>query len=272
MTQQQPGPIRRQPAYDDAVEDDGLYPRRPPTSTIRYRPLETRDDPRVPQSDQQRQVVTQGRRSVQGYGQYGYDQVNVHIRRRSSQQHPVSLVPSHRPVPRPELQDQEEMETEPLGTPAPATRRPRSRPHWMFYVGIGMSIIVALYIVGMTVLNWWNVYQDDLHYGRPRTFQCDAVVGHRDSSAHPSHFLALNLNRHVEIIEIPGGDSAHMKVYAGPVLYGDGQDLAPVTLSFRDVNGDGQLDMLIHVQGQTIVYLNDNGQFRPARAADKISV
>src|SRR2546425_1583080 len=45
------------------------------------------------------------------------------------------------------------------------------------------------------------------HYGRPRTFQTDAVVGHNDSAASPSHFIAINLNRHVEVIECPGGRS-----------------------------------------------------------------
>ena len=55
----------------------------------------------------------------------------------------------------------------------------------------------------------------------------DAVVGHNDSPANPSHFIALNLNRHIVIIELPGADPSKAKIYTGPILLGDGQDLTP---------------------------------------------
>ena len=42
-----------------------------------------------------------------------------------------------------------------------------------------------------------------------------------------------------------------------------GANLFPVTLSFPDPAGNGQPDMDIHVQGQILVYLNQNGQFVP---------
>ncbi|MBV9229826.1 MAG: hypothetical protein JOZ18_10975, partial [Chloroflexi bacterium] len=71
---------------------------------------------------------------------------------------------------------------------------------------VGMVIMVLLVMSLSALLSWWQVYQDDLHYGRPRTFQMDAVVGHGDSQSNPTHFIFLNLHRHVEIIEIPGGD------------------------------------------------------------------
>jgi hypothetical protein len=108
---------------------------------------------------------------------------------------------------------------------------------------------------------WWQVQQDDWHYGRPRTAQYDAVVGHnRDSAANPSHFLALNLNRKVIVIELPAGDPARAKIYLGPTLLGDGQDLTPVTLSFEDRNGDGRPDLNIHIGDQVLVFLNDSKQ------------
>src|SRR6266487_4661311 len=47
---------------------------------------------------------------------------------------------------------------------------------------------------------------DIWHYGYPRTYQTDAVVGHGDSLAHPSHFIAINLDGHLEVIELSGGD------------------------------------------------------------------
>ena len=42
---------------------------------------------------------------------------------------------------------------------------------------------------------------------------------------------------------------------------GDGQDLVPVTLTFQDVNGDGRLDMLVHIEDQIIVFLNNSTKF-----------
>ncbi len=148
----------------------------------------------------------------------------------------------------------------------------QSRAHWMLIFGIGMIAMLALWVLGSILVNWWSVTQDDWHYGRPRTYQMDAVVGHNDSPANPSHFLAINLNRHVVIIELPGGDPSQAKIYTGPTLLGNGQDLAPVTLSFKDVNGDGKLDMLVHIQDQTVVMLNDGEQFRPLRPGEHVTL
>jgi len=94
------------------------------------------------------------------------------------------------------------------------------------------------------------------------------VVGHDDSPAHPSHFIAINLDRHVVVIELPGGDASKAKIYNGPTLLRPGQDLPPVTLSFRDVNGDGLLDMLITIAGSSIIFDNDHGSFRPPRPGE----
>jgi hypothetical protein len=154
--------------------------------------------------------------------------------------------------------------------PRPVHRRPRM--HWLFYVGLSMLIMLLGWIALSYFFQWRQVTQDDWHYGRPRTFQIDAVVGHGDTPTSPSHFIALNLNRHIEIIEIPGGDATHMRVYLGPILMGEGQELAVVTLSFRDVNGDGLPDMLVRVQDSTIVFLNEKGQFRPLKAGEHVTV
>lgn len=155
-------------------------------------------------------------------------------------------------------------------SPAPPCRR--HRVHWLVYVGLSM-LIMLLGWVGLTFLSqWWQVTQDDWHYGRQRTYQVNAVVGHGDSPTSPSHFLALNLSRHIEIIEFPGGDATHAKVYLGPTLIGEGEDLAVVTLHFKDVNGDGKLDMLISVQDSTIIYLNEHEQFRPLKAGEHVTL
>jgi hypothetical protein len=128
---------------------------------------------------------------------------------------------------------------------------------------VGMLLMAALYVMLSTFGSWWQIHQDDVTYGRPRTYQVNAVVGHSDSASNPSHFIFLNLNRHVVIIEMPGGDSTHSRIYNGPTLFGNGQDLTPVTAEFKDVNGDGKVDMIVHIQDQRLVFLNDGTQFVP---------
>ncbi|HEX4208145.1 MAG TPA: hypothetical protein VHZ51_28865 [Ktedonobacteraceae bacterium] len=124
---------------------------------------------------------------------------------------------------------------------------------------VGMVVMVLLFMSISALLPWWRTYQDDLHYGRPRTSQLDAVVGHRDSAANPTHFIFLNLHGHVEIMEIPGGDATKMRVYMGPVLYGNGADLAPVTGEIRDDNGHENL--IVHVQNEELLFVNDGTTF-----------
>ena len=119
--------------------------------------------------------------------------------------------------------------------------------HPLLYLGVGMLAMAALFLLLSSAGTWIQTTKDDLTYGRPRTFNSDAVVGHNDSAANPTHFIAINLNRHVEVIEQPGGDASKMRVYQITTLFGDGEDLAPVTLSFRDLTGNGKLDMLIHI-------------------------
>lgn len=146
-----------------------------------------------------------------------------------------------------------------------------SRQHWLGYAGLALIVMLLGWVVLSVLTNWWTVTQDDLHYGRPRTFQTDAVVGHNDSTASPSHFIALNLNRHIQVIEFPGGDSTKAKVYVGPILVGPGQDLSAVTLTSKDVNGDGKPDLIINVQDSHFVLINDNGQFRTLRPGENIN-
>ncbi len=145
------------------------------------------------------------------------------------------------------------------------------RLHWLGYVGLALIVMLLGWIVLSVLTNWWTVAQDDLHYGRPRTFQTDYVVGHNDSASSPSHFIALNLNRHVQVIEFPGGDATKARVYVGPILVGPGQDLSPVTLTFKDVNGDGKPDLIINVQDSHFVFINDSGQFRIPHEGENIN-
>lgn len=151
-------------------------------------------------------------------------------------------------------------------------RRGLLRGHPLLYLGIGMVAMLALWTLLTMAVSWWNITMDDLHYGRPRTSQVDAVVGHNDSTETPSHFIAINLHGHIEVIEFPAGDGAHARIYLGPQLYGAGSDLVPVTLSFVDVNSRHQPDMIVHFQQTQIVYINDRGGFRPATPDERHAV
>jgi hypothetical protein len=146
----------------------------------------------------------------------------------------------------------------------------RIRFHPLVYLGAGMIVMGFLWI-GLTYLfAWGQTTLNDWHYSRPRTYQTDTVVGHGDSASNPSHFIAVNLNRHVLVIEVPGGDPSRARIYPITTLFGDGQDLTPVTLTFKDVNGKGLLDMEIHIQDQTLVMINEGGGFRPLKPGEKV--
>jgi hypothetical protein len=140
---------------------------------------------------------------------------------------------------------------------------PTRRLHWSLILGIGMLFMLALWVLGGYALSWCQNHQLDSNYGMPRTYQTDQVVGHSDSTGHPTHFIAINLNSRITIIEIPGGDNSHARIYSGPTLFSENADTIPVTLEFYNVNGDGKVDMIVHVGDQKIVYLNDGTQFKP---------
>ena len=140
---------------------------------------------------------------------------------------------------------------------------PRRRPHWLLIFGIGMMVMVLLWGAGTWLSNWWTNHQLDATYGMPRTWQTDQVVGHSDSTDHPTHFIFLNLDGQVKIIELPGGDSAHARIYGAGQIYADNAASVPVTGEFKDVNGDGKVDMIVHIGEQRIVFLNDGTQFKP---------
>lgn len=140
---------------------------------------------------------------------------------------------------------------------------PQRKMHWSLVLGLGMLLTITLWVGGSYVLSWWTNHQLDSTYGMPRTFQTDQVVGHDDSVDHPSHFLFINLNSHVTIIELPGGQANRARIYSGPMIYSDNGSLTPVTGEFQDVNGDGKIDMIVHVGDQRFVYLNDSTQFKP---------
>ncbi|NJN68496.1 MAG: hypothetical protein HC884_18195 [Chloroflexaceae bacterium] len=130
------------------------------------------------------------------------------------------------------------------------------------YVGTAFLAALALYLVMNSVINWGRITLDDLRYGRPRTMHLEGFVGHEAGSGTPTRFLAMNLSRQVVVLEVPGGDPASVRSFAGPYLFGAGEDLTPVVIALRDMDRDNFPDLLINVRNETIVYLNKEGTFR----------
>jgi len=149
----------------------------------------------------------------------------------------------------------------------PPQEKSRKRFHPLVFVGIAMFIMIFGWIAINLLGTWWQIKQDDWKYGSPRTFQTDAVVGHNnDSQESPTHFLALNLNNHIVVEEIPAGYPSKAHIYPITTLVQGSAD-TPVTLSFRDINNDGKVDMLIQIGEGTTAYtvflFNNGSQFVP---------
>lgn len=151
---------------------------------------------------------------------------------------------------------------------SPAARR----WHWLVFVGGGMLVMLTLVLGARVGLSWWQGVQQQWAYGTPRTFQVDLQVGHGGTGTLSSHFIALNLDGRISILECPQEDCTHAVIYTGPQLYGSDAADTPVTLSFADVNGDGKLDMIVHLAGQTFVFVNTGTQFRPATPQDHVTL
>lgn len=262
-------PPRYQPVTDEEVLDeeeyDDVWPVRPPSSTRRYqRPADVNTETgRV--ADVQQRAPGRSPSSTRAPGEH-----HLVPPRRTATRSSLPAIPAVSSAHAPLDEDEEPVYTTRttrarlLPGRRPAVSRGPRRLHWLFFTGVAMLVMVLGWI-GLSALgSWWQTTQDDWRYGRPRTYQTDAVVGHHDSAVNPSHFIAMNLKRHIIIIEIPGGDVARSVVYNGPTLLGPGQDLTPVTLSFQDLNHDGQPDMLVNIQGNQFIYLNQHGTFVPS--------
>jgi len=255
--------VRR--ANDDVYEDeqyDDVWPSRMPTSTRRYR------------SD----VQSEG-----GYTQTGRATRTSELQatprppyRASNPGRNTSSIPPRKTATQTNLPAVQAPRRRTVNIEAVQPRKnvvsPRNgrRVHWLVYAGLAMLGMLIVWILLTSFLAWWGVKMDDLHYGRPRTAQYDIVISPGDTQANPSHFIIMNLKRHIEIIDCPATDCSKAKVLIGPVLIGQNQDLAPATLTFKDVNGDGKLDIIVNVQDSHFIFINDGGTFRQARQSDNV--
>ncbi|HWQ13478.1 MAG TPA: hypothetical protein VNL77_11795 [Roseiflexaceae bacterium] len=132
-----------------------------------------------------------------------------------------------------------------------------------------LLVVLAIYALVGAAQSRVNVLLDDYRYGRPRTHHVAAFVGHSEQSGQPTHLTAINLNRQVVILELPGGDPRAVRAISGPYLFGAEEHLTPVTLAVRDMDGDGQGDLLLSIRREQIVYLNRDGAFRLPTAEEQ---
>lgn len=135
------------------------------------------------------------------------------------------------------------------------------RFHTVAYTVALLLAALTIYTLVSLVMGKLHVVVDDLRYGRPRTAQLDGFVGHEEAGR-PTHLMAINLNRQIIVVELPGGDPTKMRSITGPYLFGADEDLTPVLLNLRDMDGDGAADLLLDVRREQIVYLNKDGTFR----------
>lgn len=194
---------------------------------------------------------------------------------------PLEQLPAPRPRPTGSVAVAPRRPTAPVPTyRPPRTAQPRPRHldlGWlraskfkMALIGLGLLVVgLLLYVVVSAGIHAWQVWQDDLTYGRPRTMQIDQFVGHNEQDGLPSHFIAQNNNRQITVVEYPGGDVSKTRVFQGPRLFGKDTELLPVKIHFEDVTSDGNVDMLLEVDNQLIIYVNQDSNFRPITAEER---
>lgn len=140
---------------------------------------------------------------------------------------------------------------------------PKRHTHWLTVVGVALLLMVIGWIALTLLMSWWQTQQVAWQYGMPRTFQTDQVVGHADSAAHPTHFIAVNASGTIEVVEL---NPVHPKADHVYLITSIADASVPVRVSFADVNHDGKLDLLVTMgtasSSSTIVLLNDGTQFR----------
>jgi hypothetical protein len=132
-----------------------------------------------------------------------------------------------------------------------------------------MLLLILGYLLLTPVFAWGQRRLDDIRYGFPRATQLDAYIGHNEVGGEPTHLIAINLRRQISVLELAGGDPAQLRVLAGPYLIGADSEYVVPHLSLEDATGDGNVDMLLRVRDEVVVYVNDNGTFRLITPAER---
>jgi hypothetical protein len=125
-----------------------------------------------------------------------------------------------------------------------------------------MLLLVLGYLLLTPVLGWGQRRLDDLRYGFPRSTQVDGFVGHGEQDGEPTHLVGLNIHGQISILELPGGDASTLRTIQGPYLVGADGPYAVPMLTLQDVTDDGNVDLLVQIRDEVVVYVNENGTFR----------
>ncbi len=137
------------------------------------------------------------------------------------------------------------------------TPRQKRRVSRVLFVGIGMLAMLAIWLAVQALTAAVQAHNLDAQYGYPRFWQTDQVLGlDHDSPRHQTHLVLQNVNGHVFLLVLPAGDVSKALMYSVANLYGDDAANWPVTATFADVNHDGKIDVLVHIDDQQAVFLN----------------
>lgn len=124
-----------------------------------------------------------------------------------------------------------------------------------------LSLIIMVMVGGWWLLSavstWWSNWQDDLHYGNPRTFQVDQFVGQGDSPDHPDHFIVVNTHGQVIVIQLNPQHPELDHIY-GITTASDPK--TPVSLSFRPAGNTWAMYVIVGDTNQYTVELVSNGK------------
>jgi hypothetical protein len=136
----------------------------------------------------------------------------------------------------------------------------------------GVLALLAVYVLVGHLVTWGQHVLDDVRYGSPRRVHLSGYVGHDDANSIPTQFIALNLDGQINILVLPGGDTDRLSILTGPYMVGaDGSTIVP-RLGLDDMDRDGHVDLLLTLRGETVVYLNKNGEFRLMTPEERATV
>lgn len=135
-----------------------------------------------------------------------------------------------------------------------------------------LMVLVLSYLVVSFAVQTWQTWQDDMTYGRPRITRLEANVGHNEANGVKTLFTAQNLNGQISITEFPGSDPSKTRVIVGPQLFGKAKELIPIKLQTKDVNGDNSPDLIATADDQVLIYINENGNFRPINDQERARI